>query len=399
MESVIERMDRINAEEKIAAFKQMQKLPYKSKITHAYQRAKEFYNECWQRGLNCHVSVGGLDSIVLWLFLRKNLIEVPGISRSALEDVSNRRVHQSLGIIPIGAAIDENGKPYSKAKIIQQFGFPVISKEVASKVELLQHPSEDNKTVRHAIITGETGKYGGNRKGTRMRLAQRWLDLFGGYENETEGVNYKTPPDYVKLSAKCCYYLKEKPCDDWAKAHNSVPYLGLMASEGGRREKSLMINGCNYYGKTTIRSAPFAIFMRQDLLRLALEMDEWYKTEFKFIRAEELEKRPGEMVESIVPTIYGKIKENLKGELYTTGAKRTGCEMCGFGIHMESRPNRFDRLRESNPKSWEYWMKSCCKDKDGNRYGWGKILDYIGISWDYTKDGKMIDADGQMSLF
>lgn len=29
------------------------------------------------------------------------------------------------------------------------------------KIELLQNPTEKNKTVRHAIITGETGEYGG----------------------------------------------------------------------------------------------------------------------------------------------------------------------------------------------------------------------------------------------
>ena len=46
-----------------------------------------------------------------------------------------------------------------------------------------------------------------------------------------------------------------------------------MASEGGRRAKSLKINGCNYFGKSTIRSAPFAIFNRQDILQLALELD------------------------------------------------------------------------------------------------------------------------------
>lgn len=322
-----------------------------------------------------------------------------GISRSSLEDVSNRRVHQSLGILPIGPARDENGKPYSKPRIIQQFGFPVLSKEIASKIELLQNPSEDNKTVRHAIITGETGAYGGNRKGTRMKLSQRWLDLFGGYENETEHVNYQTPPEEIRLSSKCCYYLKEKPCDDWAKEHNSVPLLGLMASEGGRREKSLMINGCNYWGKTTIRSAPFAIFSRQDLLRLALEMDEWYKTEYKFILAEELEKDPKKMVKSIIPTVYGEIKTNTKGELFTTGAQRTGCEMCGFGIQLEKRPHRFDRLHDANFKSWDYWMHRCCIDKNGEPFGWGKVLDYIGVSWDFTPDGKMLNTDGQMSLF
>ena len=66
-------------------------------------------------------------------------------------------------------------------------------------------------------------------------MSQKWLNKFGGYANEEEGTDYDTPN--FKVSSKCCYYLKEKPCDDWAKEHHSVPYLGLMASEGGRRAK------------------------------------------------------------------------------------------------------------------------------------------------------------------
>ena len=57
--------------------------------------------------------------------------------------------------------------------------------------------------------------------------------------------------------------------------------------------------------------------------------------------------------------------------------------MCGFGIHMEKRPHRFDQLRERNPKEWEYWMTKCVTDpKTGEQYGWGKVLDYIGIGWE-----------------
>lgn len=263
-QNVLERMKQIGADKRIADFKVKQQMPYEFKKNYAYKKAWEFFDECNKRGLNCHVSVGGLDSITLFIFLKKIGIDVPGISVSVLEDKSIQKVHDQLGIIKL--------KPYkSKVEVINEFGFPVISKEVASKIELLQNPSPDNATVRHAIMTGETGEYGGYRKDTRMKLPQRWLELFGGPENENEGVNYKTAP--FKVSAKCCYYLKEKPCDDWAKEHNSVPYLGLMASEGGRREKSLMINGCNYFGKSTIRSAPFAIFYRQDILKLALELD------------------------------------------------------------------------------------------------------------------------------
>ena len=38
--------------------------------------------------------------------------------------------------------------------------------------------------------------------------------------------------------------------------------------------------------------------------------------------------------------------------------------MCGFGIHMEERPHRFDRLRERNPKDWEFYMYKCCTDPE-----------------------------------
>ena len=354
-ENVMQRMQRIGADRKIADFRVKQQLPYEFKVRYAEVRAREFVQECGCRGLNYHVSVGGLDSITLFLFLRSIGIDAPGVSASHLEDRSIQRVHRQLGIIPIAPSRQQNGTAWSKAAIIQQLGFPVLSKEIASKIELLQNPSDKNKTVRHAIMTGETGEYGGYRTGTRMKMAQKWLELFGGPENETEGTNYQTAP--FKVSSKCCYYLKEKPCADWAKEHNSVPFLGLMASEGGRRQKSLMIHGCNYFGASTVRSCPFAIFNRQDILQLALDL-----------------KVP-------VPEIYGEIVRDPDGQLRTTRAQRTGCTMCGFGIHLEKRPHRFDRLYESNPKEWDFWMNRCCTDEKGEPYGWGKVLDYIGVEW------------------
>lgn len=237
MKSILERMKEENTEEKVARSRINQGLPYEQKVAYAAKRATEFFEECERRGLNCHVSVGGLDSITLFLFINERLhMGVPGISCSHLEDKSIQKVHKALGIKSIPPLKDKNGNTWNKASILQEFGFPVLSKETAGKIELLQRPTPENATVRHAIITGETGEYGGYRKDTRMKLAQKWLELFAGYENENEGVNYKIAP--FKVSSKCCYYLKEKPCDDWAKKHNSVPYLGLMASEGGGADKS-----------------------------------------------------------------------------------------------------------------------------------------------------------------
>lgn len=375
---------RAEKKRKKAAMKQKQSMSYRGKVSWATSRAWEFENEMYSRGLNCHVSVGGLDSIVLFVFLESIGVHVPAISVSLLEDKSIQEVHKALGV--------QRLQSYkSKIEVIRELGFPVISKRIAGKIDMLQHPTEDNKTVRHAIITGECGAQGHFAKDSRMKLPQKWLELFGGLENENEGTNYKTAPFLV--SNKCCYFLKEKPSDDWAREHQSWPYLGLMASEGGQREEALVDHGCNYYGKTTMRSCPFACFLRNDILQLALEMDKYYHEhldvfEKKFHEQPYGKNEDGSLkeyvpIDSIIPTIYGEIRRRPNGDLYTTRAQRTGCSMCGFGIHMEPRPHRFDRKREENPKEWEFLMYKMCKDPEtGQQYGWGRVLDYIGVEWE-----------------
>ena len=105
-----------------------------------------------------------------------------------------------------------------------------------------------------------------------------------------------------------------------------------------------------------------------------------------------------EPLETIIPGIYGTIERKPDGTLYTTGAQRTGCSMCGFGVHMETRPHRFDRLRVRNPKEWEFWMYGCCTDPEtGEKFGWGRVLDYTGVEWENIPDG--VDLPGQMDFF
>lgn len=332
-------------------FAQKQAMPYELKIKHAEIRAREFYEKITSEGQDVHVSVGGLDSITLYLFLQNIGIKAQGISVSSIEDKSNQKVHRQLGLEII--------KPYKgKVEVIQEFGFPVISKAKAAKIEKIQNPNSDKVTFIHAIMTGDMGEQGKFQHSDKIKLPDKWLELFGGHYNDHRpDLCCKAAP--FQVSAECCKWMKEKPCDDWAKEHNSVPYLGLMASEGGQREMGLVKNGCNYYGKSTTRSCPFAIFTRQDLLQLAIDL-----------------KVP-------IPEVYGIIDKKRDGTLYTTRAQRTGCSMCGFGIHIEKRPHRFDRLREDNPKEWEFWMYNCCTDKiTGEKYGWGRVLDYIGVKWE-----------------
>ena len=59
-------------------------------------RAREFVERLDDMELNAHVSVGGLDSIVLLLFLRKIGIDVPAISVSSWKIAVFRRFARNL---------------------------------------------------------------------------------------------------------------------------------------------------------------------------------------------------------------------------------------------------------------------------------------------------------------
>lgn len=178
---------KVESDARVDQFKKNQQEPYSSKRSRAVNLAWEFYKNIDVEG-QCYVAVGGLDSITLFLFLRSIGIDVPAVSVSSLEDKSIQKVHKALGIKAL--------KPLkSKVEVIRKFGWPVISKEIAGKIDTLHHPTKDNVTVRHAIITGETGAQGGWRTGSRMQLPKKWLKLFGGADAEGAALGYHRPRD------------------------------------------------------------------------------------------------------------------------------------------------------------------------------------------------------------
>ena len=97
MENCLERMERIGGKQKIEDFKALQQRDYDFKVRHAEEKVLQFIEQCRERGLNCHVSVGGLDSITLLLFIRSLGLDIPAISVSQLEDASIQAVHRQLG--------------------------------------------------------------------------------------------------------------------------------------------------------------------------------------------------------------------------------------------------------------------------------------------------------------
>ncbi len=59
--------------------------------------------------------------------------------------------------------------------------------------------------------------------------------------------------------------------------------------------------------------------------------------------------------------------------LKTTGCERTGCMFCGYGCHLEKSPGRFERMRITHPKIYEYIMKPWSEGGLGYR----EIIDWI----------------------
>lgn len=228
MKTVQQIMEETGAKANIENFRYMQEhYTYKQKIRHAENVARSYEEKCREMGMNCHVSVGGLDSITLHYFLEECGVHVPCVSCSTLEQRGVQAVHKRIAAEMEAAyparewyaghnaltqeeincikdademereqaALDACPtlprmyflKPLKpKAAVIQELGFPVLSKEIAGKISLLQNPTPKNATVRHAIITGETGEYGGFQTNSRMKLSQRWLEKFGGADEEGE---------------------------------------------------------------------------------------------------------------------------------------------------------------------------------------------------------------------
>ena len=79
----LENMKRITEEEKTEIIERnayFNRMSYEDKIDVATERVIEWTEICADNGKNYAVSVGGLDSIVLLLFVRKILGECEGIS-------------------------------------------------------------------------------------------------------------------------------------------------------------------------------------------------------------------------------------------------------------------------------------------------------------------------------
>lgn len=218
-------------------------------------------------------------------------------------------------------------------QVLEDYGFPIISKEVSECVDQARKSIECNGckySYRLKQINGE--RLGKNGKPSPYNY-KKWKFLMDAP---------------FKISNQCCNVMKKGPAHKYYRETKRVPIIGTMTEESKLRESQYIKHGCNGFNNKIPTSTPMAFWTEQDVLKYLKEYNIPYCS------------------------VYGDIEVDEKGRYYTTGCKRTGCMFCGYGCHLEEEPNRFQKLKETHPKQYDYII---------NKLGMGKVLDFIGVKY------------------
>lgn len=156
------------------------------------------------------------------------------------------------------------------------------------------------------------------------------------------------------VSSKCCDIMKKKPAHDYQKRTGRKCITAEMASESMLRTQSWLKNGCNGFNLKTPKSMPMAFWTEQDILLYIKEKNLPICSVYGEIvdDYEAIGQIEGQMTISDLDMFDTEIFDAERPPLKTTGCQRTGCVLCGFGCHLEKRPNRFELLKETHPKMY-----------------------------------------------
>lgn len=251
-------------------------------------------------------------------------------------------------------------------EVLKTYGYPVASKEVAGHVREAKHSkSEKLRNMRTKRLMGEYRKPDG--KLSEFNCKKWGILLYSDFE----------------VSDKCCDVMKKKPIHQYVKETGRKGIIGTMASESRFRKQSWIRYGCNMYADGSKQlSRPLSFWTEQDILHYIKKYNVPYCQVY------------GDIVIDDNPEFDGQLNAiDYLGDYYpedklkTTGCDRTGCIFCMFGCHLEKEPNRFQRLKQTHTRQYEYcigggemvdgkWQPS----KEG--LGLGHVLDYIGVKYD-----------------
>lgn len=329
--------------------KQMQSLPLDIKIRMTKERIEQWY-EHWDGMVYVSFS-GGKDSTVLKHIVDSMYDDVPAVFvNTGLEYPEIQKFAMSQkNVVTVRPEMRFD-------EVLKRYGFPVASKETSKRIyELRNHNLSE--AYKDKLLNHPDG---------RKRISDRWKCLI------------EAP---FETSSKCCDVMKKKPAKKYEKETGRKRIVGTMADESQLRKTNWLKNGCNAFDAAVPSSQPMSFWTEQDVLQYIKKYDVPYCSVYGDIVPVD----DGEQIEGQLTTFD--VLNDYDGTLLkTTGCDRTGCIFCMFGCHLEKEPNRFQRLKETHPKQYEYcigggemvdgkWQPS----EEG--LGLGKVLDYINVKY------------------
>ena len=369
---------------------QWQALPLSIKVLMTKERIRNWVNEYGEDGVYVSFS-GGKDSTVLLHIVRSMYPNVKAVFvDTGLEYPEIRDFVKTFDNV-------EWLKPKMNFRqVIEKYGYPFISKEVSNNVDgakkyikILTDRQTDRQTdqFRMPITTEDYAELAntinedlGKVNGSPQRLSI----LLGMWGKKKKAIipskedrslysmeNYKfllnAPFD---ISDKCCNVMKKSPSHDYAKRTNKKPIIATMASESKLRTQKWLQYGCNSFDSKNAISKPMSFWTEQDVLLYIKENNLPIASVYGEVVIDyDAEGQLDGQMDMFDLGIFDKDRRLLK----TTGCNRTGCMFCGYGCHLEKSPNRFERMKETHPKQYDYIMRPT--EQGGLNYK--EVIDWI----------------------
>jgi len=198
-------------------------------------------------------------------------------------------------------------------QVIKKYGYPVIYKEMAGYIEEMQKGTTEKLKKKRL--------YGADNKNKSGKISNKWQYLINAP---------------FKISDKCCDYLKKKPAEKYEKETGRKAFIGTMAEESNARKTDYYKYGCNSFSTSRQISKPLSFWTEKDI--------------WEYIH-----------------------KNNIPySKIYNMGYSRTGCMFCAFGCQKEKGLNKFQLMKQTHSKLYDYCI---------NKLEMGKVLDYIGVNY------------------
>ena len=250
----------------------LQSLPLDIKIAKSKRRIQEWIDHYGEDKVYISFS-GGKDSTVLLDLVRQVNPNIPGVFvDTGLEYPETKEFVKSID------NVTTLRPKMSFKQVIEQYGYPMVSKEQANYLDDIRTSTEKMRIRRLE----------GDEQG-RFKLSKKWHYLINAP---------------FKVSHRCCLVMKKEPAKRYEHETGRVPFIGTLAEESTLRQQSYLKTGCNAFEGKRPNSTPLGFWREQDIL------------EYIYINKLPINKAYGEVV----------YKENLLGDkVYsTTKCDRTG---------------------------------------------------------------------------